>query len=519
MTKGPPSDAAGPSRPSASQGPRYPMSGPGLPPQLPQHPGVQQAYYQNRPPEQQHYSQPEQQHYPPPPQTQWGNSWSPGYSNPQQQQQQPTYRSSNQRYAPAPVQQQAQYVAQPPYAAQPQQAPYVAQGGPQRTRFAEPYPHSKAVPKVQLQTPPIVPSQAPAPPPPPPPVSPPPPPPPKYRHWDKVIKDFLTRLGLKQALSGFELDMLVMNVDFERANVPEALTELLQGILLLRKGDVPTTPEQNRPLDDRKLDYVHTPNPSSQTSITKSISAFLADNRAKNDASNRAEFLHSLAEKRKRVDDEVPDVSSCARTDAKPVDRDVQMKYDIAKNSDGPLRRTTRLKTKAPEAPAPAPATSPTSTRPKTKSMARELKKAASPVVVKAEPDAKPPALHLHSGLDQRVGNIETHFSVRYVPAQPDSLLARLQFLEDHIVQLERDYPPWAALHFNQPNRGWPPPPRATPIIVPPHLRSGVSAAGAVPPPKVVGGVKTKNTGSSLQRAVMDQLAMKEARSDLAGNR
>lgn len=64
----------------------------------------------------------------------------------------------------------------------------------------------------------------------------------------------------------------------------------------------------------------------------------------------------------------------------------------------------------------------------------------------------------------------------------------------------------------------WPPPPRATPIIVPAHLRSTVSstAAALVPPP---GGVKMKNTGSSLQRAVMDQIAMKEARSDLAGQR
>ena len=26
--------------------------------------------------------------------------------------------------------------------------------------------------------------------------------------------------------------------------------------------------------------------------------------------------------------------------------------------------------------------------------------------------------------------------------------------LEDHIIKLEKDYPAWAALHFNQPNRG-----------------------------------------------------------------
>ncbi|KAJ7217726.1 hypothetical protein GGX14DRAFT_357104 [Mycena pura] len=338
-----------------------------------------------------------------------------------------------------------------------------------------------------------------------------------------------------------------MNADFERSNAPGALHDLLQGILvrltlnkndksfqriplqLVQQGADVSSPERNRSLDERKLDYVHNANPASQTSITKSISAFLAQNRAKNDASNRAEFMYSLAEKRKRINDEAcranpdgvatsdgndddKDVSSCARTDAKPVDRDVQMKYDIAKNTDGPLRRTTRKKGKA-SGSAP---TATTAARPRTKSVVREQKKATSPVVVKSESEVKEKALHL--GLDQRLANIETHFSVRYVPAHPDNFLSRLQFLEDHIIRLEKDYPPWAALHFNQPNRGWPPPPRATPIIVPPHLRSSVSSTATAPPPKV-GGVKMKNTGSSLQRAVMDQLAMKEARNDLAGRR
>jgi hypothetical protein len=40
------------------------------------------------------------------------------------------------------------------------------------------------------------------------------------------------------------------------------------------------------------------------------------------------------------------------------------------------------------------------------------------------------------------------------VPSPPASLLHRIRFVEDHIVQLEREHPPWAALHFNQPRRG-----------------------------------------------------------------
>lgn len=40
------------------------------------------------------------------------------------------------------------------------------------------------------------------------------------------------------------------------------------------------------------------------------------------------------------------------------------------------------------------------------------------------------------------------------VPSPPRLILDRIKFLEERIISLERDYPPWAALHFNQPNRG-----------------------------------------------------------------
>jgi len=37
---------------------------------------------------------------------------------------------------------------------------------------------------------------------------------------------------------------------------------------------------------------------------------------------------------------DVKELTSCARVDAKPIDRDKQIKYDIAKNEAGPLTRT-----------------------------------------------------------------------------------------------------------------------------------------------------------------------------------
>lgn len=139
--------------------------------------------------------------------------------------------------------------------------------------------------------------------------------------------------------------------------------------------------------------------------INREISAFLARNRARNDASNRAEFLLSLSEKRKRfqADGDAPeddDIPSCARTDARTIDREVQMKYDIAKNDEGPLRRTKKIGKEPPSSPSmahPGPSRDPLSS--------------ATGVVVPRDEDALPKH---HPGVDERLSNIETHLAVRY---------------------------------------------------------------------------------------------------------
>lgn len=327
-----------------------------------------------------------------------------------------------------------------------------------------------------------------------------------YRHWDEVIRAFLRKVGLSQALKGFEDDMVVMNEDWERKVVPGAIGELVRDMMTLGKykdGEKP----QERLLEDRKLDYIHLSGgqqPRSQSTITKSVSQFLAENRAKNDASNRSEFLQSIAEKRRRLDireDVDETIPSCARTDMKQLDREVQMKYDIAKNEDGPLRRTVQGVNR------------------------KEAQE--KPVALSDGSESKD-----HPALDERLKNIEAHLAVRYVPAPPRSLLSRLQFLEDHIIQLEKEYPPWAALHFIQPHREWPPPPRQTPIIVPSHLTTQEAPAESTTVHHMTTGsgsplddpstslAKGKaKTKSSLHRAVMEKLEVQRAMSDLAGLR
>lgn len=130
--------------------------------------------------------------------------------------------------------------------------------------------------------------------------------------------------------------------------------------------------------------------------MTKTISTFLAKNRVRNDASNRTEFLQSLAEKRRRLEEQSvslssdSEVPSCARTDARTVDRDVQMKYDIARNEDGPLRRTLKPKLDSEDVDDPG---------------------VSKPPSVGA---AYTPNAERHPGLDERLRNVETHFAINY---------------------------------------------------------------------------------------------------------
>ena len=62
--------------------------------------------------------------------------------------------------------------------------------------------------------------------------SPSPSPPPKEfpRHWDAALKTFFLAVGLSQCLAGLEADILVMNPEWERKVVPEALCDLQSSI-------------------------------------------------------------------------------------------------------------------------------------------------------------------------------------------------------------------------------------------------------------------------------------------------
>ena len=92
--------------------------------------------------------------------------------------------------------------------------------------------------------------------------------------------------------------------------------------------------------------------------------------------------------------DAAESVPSCARTDAKTQNRDVQMKYDIAKNEDGPLQRTMKANAAQEDARTDSPAT---------------LQSGAKLTSTQDNISAA-----RYPGLDERIQNIEKHFAIRY---------------------------------------------------------------------------------------------------------
>lgn len=243
------------------------------------------------------------------------------------------------------------------------------------------------------------------------------------------------------------------------------------------------TPSLSKPLEERKLDYIQLgggKQPESQSSVsfvstskvviaehvssrlslqltvslqvTKSISRFLARSRARNDFSNRGEFLQTLADKNRASTSEIlaPTVdssstskgtdmqehSSCARVDAKTIDRANQIKYDIMKNEDGPLTRISSTEVPLSDSSVnaqglPESATIASSSIPRRSSLQGEsplhprkrrrladveesTKDSSSqiPPTVQNETDGISAALV--PAIDERIQNIEEHLSLRY---------------------------------------------------------------------------------------------------------
>ncbi|KAJ8654439.1 hypothetical protein O0I10_009880 [Lichtheimia ornata] len=239
------------------------------------------------------------------------------------------------------------------------------------------------------------------------------------------------------------------------AVIAENEQKLLYNKKRKRENEEEEEEERMRQLDSEQVQIRAT-----RQEIQQRINSFIQAKQNEVDASNRTEFLN-------RADPTSSDIT-CARADAREINRNIQMKFDIVNNEDGPLARS------------------------------RLQEASSSSTTTTGAAMATDQQLH-----KERVQNIEQHMNVVFDPNAdpPFSVPERLRILEDRIMTIEREHPKWAAVHFQQPHRSYPPPPPAVAITrpgAPAYLVSQMT-----PPPEV----KTTGRGnSSLTRAVLEQL-------------
>ncbi|KAG0347953.1 hypothetical protein BG004_006516 [Podila humilis] len=157
---------------------------------------------------------------------------------------------------------------------------------------------------------------------------------------------------------------------------------------------------------------------ATRNEIEEKMAQFMALKREQINESNRQEFIkgrHAV-----NTEDHQPADDGCARVDARKLNRTIQMKLETVKND--ALSKT-------------------------------------NPKNVVRPSDAGDT-----NGMDERLRNIQAHLNLRFAATPVCTLAERVRIIEDVIIQLERDYPPWSALHFNQPNRTFPPPPPVTTV-------------------------------------------------------
>ncbi|RKP22977.1 hypothetical protein SYNPS1DRAFT_31333 [Syncephalis pseudoplumigaleata] len=193
----------------------------------------------------------------------------------------------------------------------------------------------------------------------------------------------------------------------------------------------------------------------SKAQVEKRIFGLMQRKRADIDKSNCAEFIAPPENKEDPYS---------ARTHPAELNRTIQMKLDVVDNGGEALAR---------------------------------LVASPSTTSSKAGSTTSSPWMVPRGGVEERFRNIEQHLNIQYgkwavvasshpltylvllASAVPLDVYERLKVLEDKIIQLERDHPTWAAIHFNQPGRTFPPPP--PPTMVKKSMRGDVTVVHGHP--------------------------------------
>ncbi|KAF0461423.1 map3k12-binding inhibitory protein 1 isoform x2 [Gigaspora margarita] len=255
----------------------------------------------------------------------------------------------------------------------------------------------------------------------------------KPREWHEILSEFFLKIQMIETNRAFQMELNVLSSEHEK-QITKYLDQLLQELTswkskievdelassIKRKNDQEDgsqIEENENPA--KKIQKLMDPQivqiKATNSEIEQKIDAFINHKKSEINDSNRTEFL--------RKSSNPEDIISCARSDAAEINRNIQMKLDVVNNEDGPLARSTFSSSH------------------------------------QRNEGNKTSTTYLSSGVEERIQNIEKHLNVQIVTPVPLDVYTRIKILEDKIIQLEREYPPWAALNFNQPNRQLPPPP------------------------------------------------------------
>lgn len=326
--------------------------------------------------------------------------------------------------------------------------------------------------------------------------------------WNKELSQFLKNIGLVETSTCLESELIVLSRQ-HLEKLPEALETLVEKLLVSlerhvdAKSEIIEKTDKSHPdllvtkrkrLDleeeerDRvkRLDSEQIQIRATTQEVDQRINTFIQAKQNELDESNRTEFLS-------RHDPTADDVT-CARTDAREINRNIQMKFDIVNNEDGPLARSL---------------------------LTYNDKKNSEIAATTVAPSAD---------TTERIDNIEQHLNIKLDnnAKPPFSIFERIKILENTLMEIERQHPTWAAVHFNQPNRNFPPPPPIKYITRPTIIENDQASSATTP--TIANGNITDDTyvstqitatapppqqrmirahgraNSSLTRAVIDQL-------------
>ncbi|OAQ30489.1 hypothetical protein K457DRAFT_452840 [Linnemannia elongata AG-77] len=268
--------------------------------------------------------------------------------------------------------------------------------------------------------------------------------------WQDILVNMLSELGFVESSRMMAAEELVLSKT-QQENAPkiiEKFTRLLQestsgSVSTAGDGLAGSSKRQNsnsgdlisgmadghdaikrRRVDDARGMVLEN---ATRDEIEERMIQFMANKREQINESNRQEFIKGRVP---HVDpsgtntdaqDADAEDDGCARVDARKLNRTIQMKLETVKNE------------------------ALTKTNPKTHAQQSDLSMTSN-------------------GLDERLRNIQVHLNLRFAAVPVCTIAERIRIIEDVIIQLERDYPLWSALHFNQPNRVFPPPPSVTTV-------------------------------------------------------